>query len=405
MPVGEAWRGALLAERFDALDTLLARQWQWWRPRAFQQLRLPWETEHAGLAGALRALSADRIAELAAQDSALVEFLGPFIPEIKILAELCAVPASPRHAAPLSLAEPYGVPGRKWRQTLEFLRCLPDSGLPVLEWCAGKAHLGRALAAQQGRSVEALEWNATLVEDGNRLARREHLPVTVHCVDVLQNEAAAWIGHAQEVVALHACGDLHRQLLMQCARRTPRALALVPCCYHLGAAECHVPLSRAAMGRLTLTRDDLRTAVQETVTAPARDRAQRQKLQAWRLGFDLLQRELRGVDEYLPTPSLALSVLREGFESFCRKLAAQQDIALPANMDFDVFEQRGAQRAHEVAALDLVRVSFRRPLELWLVLDRALYLQEHGYDVEVGTFCERPLTPRNLLIRARRFYA
>jgi hypothetical protein len=33
-----------------------------------------------------------------------------------------------------------------------------------------------------------------------------------------------------------------------------------------------------------------------------------------------------------------------------------------------------------------------------LVLDRALFLQENGYCVEVGEFCEQRLTPRNLVI-------
>ena len=52
--------------------------------------------------------------------------------------------------------------------------------------------------------------------------------------------------------------------------------------------------------------------------------------------------------------------------------------------------------------MELPRHGLRRALELWLVLDRALYLGEHGYSVSVGTFCERRLTPRNLMIRASR---
>ncbi|KPY93142.1 Uncharacterized protein ALO94_01003 [Pseudomonas syringae pv. spinaceae] len=49
-----------------------------------------------------------------------------------------------------------------------------------------------------------------------------------------------------------------------------------------------------------------------------------------------------------------------------------------------------------------MRNLFRRALEVWLVLDRAMYVQEQGYRVSVGTFCESQLTPRNLLILARK---
>jgi hypothetical protein len=45
---------------------------------------------------------------------------------------------------------------------------------------------------------------------------------------------------------------------------------------------------------------------------------------------------------------------------------------------------------------------FRRPLELWLNLDRALFLAEQGYFVRLGTFCDTSLTPRNLLLLAER---
>jgi hypothetical protein len=49
-----------------------------------------------------------------------------------------------------------------------------------------------------------------------------------------------------------------------------------------------------------------------------------------------------------------------------------------------------------------VRAAFRRPLEVWLALDRAVWLADQGLEVAVGTFCERPVTPRNVLVSASR---
>jgi len=396
------WRDAALVDRFAALDAWLTRHQHWWRPRAFIQSHLPWRDEQPELAAHLRALSPEQVARLTGDAAALAETLQPFMAFAGDGMNLCEIPMSPSLRTGPS-AEPYGVPGRKWRQTVELLQRLPDSGLPVLEWCSGKAHLGRALAREQGRPVEALEWNAALVEEGNRLARRERLPVCVFQVDVLSDDALAYVRPEQEVVALHACGELHLQLLRACAGLRPRALALAPCCYHLNAQPHYRPLSAIAQSSgLTLSNDDLRTAVQESVTSPQRVREQRRRLQGWRLGFDALQREWRGVDEYLPTPPLPPSVLREGFAAFCARLAQHAGIAVPGRVDYAAAERLGAARQREVAALDLVRLLFRRPLEVWLVLDRALYLRESGYAVAVSRFCERDLTPRNLLIHARR---
>ena len=38
---------------------------------------------------------------------------------------------------------------------------------------------------------------------------------------------------------------------------------------------------------------------------------------------------------------------------------------------------------------------------MWLVLDLALGLEEAGFEVQVGTFCDRELTPRNLMVLAQ----
>ena len=65
-------------------------------------------------------------------------------------------------------------------------------------------------------------------------------------------------------------------------------------------------------------------------------------------------------------------------------------------------QARGWQRLAEVRNLELLRALFRRPLELWLVLDQALFLHEQGFRVELGEFCASELTPRNLLLLARR---
>ncbi|HET8711292.1 MAG TPA: hypothetical protein VFM32_07945, partial [Spongiibacteraceae bacterium] len=77
-----------------------------------------------------------------------------------------------------------------------------------------------------------------------------------------------------------------------------------------------------------------------------------------------------------------------------------KQVELPHDLDYARYEQAGWERLREVAALNLPRLAFRRVLELWLALDRALFLHESGYRVEVGLFCAHVLTPRNILIKA-----
>ena len=206
-------------------------------------------------------------------------------------------------------------------------------------------------------------------------------------------------------MALHACGDLHRKLIQDVVSRRQPRVSFSPCCYHLTSNATFSLLSdrgRDGAHRLSLSRDDLRLAVQETVTAPRRDRRQSTLMSHWRLGFDSLQRWVWGEDEYLSLPPHPKRLMREGFEAFCQWAAEQKGLHLPPGIDFHHWLGIGIERAERVRRYELLRHVFRRPLELWLVLDYGLCLEEAGYSVRIGTFCDRALTPRNLLVDATR---
>jgi hypothetical protein len=75
-------------------------------------------------------------------------------------------------------------------------------------------------------------------------------------------------------------------------------------------------------------------------------------------------------------------------------------LKLPQSTDYIKYLEVGVARKKITDRVELVRHVFRRAIEVWLVLDRALYLQQQGYQVSVKTFCKKQLTPRNILILA-----
>ena len=396
--------GEALLARFMALDTFLIEHQALWKPRPFTHLRLPWETSYPELASWLRGRSLED-AENAHHQPALLDAPEPFATLAALSLELSTLGQLPTHTlAAAGHRLNVDVPGRKWQQIEAFASRLSFATPPThwLDWCSGKGHLGRRLL-QTGQQLTCLEHDPALVLSGQALSQRHHLHALHVEQDVLAASTASLLNSDHTPVALHACGDLHVRLIQLASAAGCKQLAVSPCCYNRISRSAYQPMSSvAARSVLQLNLDDLSLPMSETVTAGARVRRQRDTSMARRLGFDLLQRQLRGVDEYLPTPSLPTTWLDKPFSEYCHHLAAFKELSTIGPQDWSAVETAGWQRLAEVRNLELLRGLFRRPLELWLVLDRALFLSEQGYAVRLGTFCETPLTPRNLLVLAER---
>ncbi|HDZ55694.1 MAG TPA: methyltransferase [Pseudomonas xinjiangensis] len=393
------------SRHFNDLDAWLYEHQAIWRARPFTQLILPWEAEHQTLAAFLRGRTLEQ-AEQVHNQPHLLQAPHPY-PEIaaasRVLAALPAWSREPSRTFPESLTR--HIPGRKWEQITRFaeisLERLPASTGSWIDWCAGKGHLGRVMAWQTGRPLICLEHNAALNEQGAALSSRCGVVAEHVDADVLTASAWSHMAADQFPVALHACGQLHMTLLEQSAMQGCRQVVLAPCCYNRIDADLYQSMSRAGkQAKLQLTKGDLGLPLLESVTAGQRERRLRDQSMAWRLAFDLWQRESLGTDVYLPTPAKPHSALGQGIADFCRSLAKhhQLDFAEPAS--WAALEQQGWQRLAQVRNLELVSALFRRPLEIWLLLDRALFMEEAGYAVQLGEFCSTSLTPRNLMLIA-----
>lgn len=389
----------MLQENFIRLDDSLVRHDWLWRMPPFKQARPDWTAHLPALSGALLDLTDDQVAALGADHAALISLIARHVPELTELHTLVQLPA--RKQATLVDCSPHlrwEIPGRKWEQIEAFARVVGQIRAPLLEWCGGKGHLGRVLSMQHGVAVDTLELDRELCGAGRILAQRAQVVQSFIEGDVLASAATAHLA-GRHVVALHACGDLHRSLVHRGVEHSVPAMDVAPCCYHLTAQSGYQPCSSGAS--LGLTREDLRLAVTETVTSAPREVRLRDLEMAWKLGFDRLRRDVSGDDCYRPFMPISKAWLKLNFQGFCMALAAREGVPLLASLDWNHYEQHGWARQREVMRLSLVRQVFRRPLEIWLVSDLANYLAQQGYRVTMGTFCPRHVTPRNILLSAR----
>jgi hypothetical protein len=386
-------------DRFLALQHVLDAHADLWRPQPFTGPDLAWRRQRPALASAVDTLDVAQVGVLEADPDALLGWLTAQVPTLASVPALIDLPELPRR--PLAPTDPHfdwAIPGRKREQIDAFATHVATPSAGVLEWCAGKGHLGRRVALADGVPVRSLDHDAALVAACDSLAARARIDQTGICADALQPGARRHVAD-RHVLALHACGELHRTLVRHADADAARGYSIAPCCYDRWAGEGYRPLSSTAS--LTLNAAELRLAVTETVTAGRHDRRRHRRDQAFKLGFVALRAELSG-EAYRPFRPVPSGWVAGGFEDFCRQVAARESLALPDHVDWAHWEAVGWRRQDEVARDSLVRHALRRALELWLAGDLSLALEAAGFDVTMGVFCPRTLTPRNILIDARR---
>ncbi len=395
-------------QAFDGLTLLLCRHRALWTESAFVQNELSWQTAYPQLYRALLALSEADLQALESEDDLLL-LLSSHLPDLKVLSDSpIATPTRHHWKAP----EPatLGVSERKRAQVEGFVNALLGSKMvsigesSVVDWCSGRGFLARTIHAASGARVLCLEHDSAL----HRLDLPEQ--VTFQTQDVLKPLDSALLHNAHLHTALHACGDLHLSMLRQTANAEVPALACSPCCYHFTTEKQYLGLSQAAQTtKLLPTRDELRLATAETATANTLDRKLRHRELLWRVAFDLQLRDLRGIDAYSRTPSVKKSLLKTSFNAFAQALVDALERRGRRDFDFSPLSESAETKLMEraqaklsiLSRLEKAQLAFRLALERWLLLDRALFLQERGYRVELQEFCAKHQSGRNHVILAK----
>jgi hypothetical protein len=310
------------------------------------------------------------------------------------------------------LPRPPRIPDRKWREIGGFVATAcrtahnagdltdRDAAPWVMDWCAGKAHLGRTLAQRLDAPLWALDHDGALAADAEALARTDGVKLRFDRCDLLAARPGSPPGPLGWAIGLHACGGLGNRLLAFAVQAGARGVALAPCCLHRHHGAPGWPtLSDAARATgLSLDHSALRLATADEVVARPSLRARRRRDEAFRQAIDLRLRAVRGVDAHHPLGTLPAPWFERSFIDFAGLVSARLGIDLGPPAALEAALRDGTYRATEARALGAMRAVFRRPLELFAALDRALWLAEQGLSVDVAPFCAPTVTPRNLLI-------
>lgn len=391
--------GSAILTRFDALAAFLHATRGLWGVSPFKVDRPAWTAAHPALAAALDSLDEAAVEALEPDPAGWADAPDPWAAWGAALAPLTAL--GPLPADVVAGPPVRRVKARKQAQVDGFAgvvaRRFPVGGPPLVEGCAGRGHLGRALAARLDRDAVLLEIDPALAVPPEDRVR--HV-----LVDVLADAADDAVPVGALVVGLHACGCLSDRLVALAEGAAAEGVVVAPCCPHRQfGGRAWVPRSEAGRRHdLPLGLDVLTLAVLDEVTSSPRRGALRRRELLVRVAIDRLARRTAGDDVHRTFPPLGRGQVDRPLAELVALVKARHGLPLPDTVDEDALLAEAHAAVVRLRALGLVRGLFKRALELWTLLDRAQGLVERGWEVEVGTFCRRADSPRDVAILATR---
>ncbi len=338
-------------------------------------------------------------------------------------------PALPGAPPPLDGAPRRAEKPRKHAQVAAYAQLaapLASRAARVLDVGSGHGHLTRAIAEAIARPVLGLERDPRLAERARRLTAAEASPradasPTFALTDVVEGGLA--LSSADCVLGLHACGELGDVMVTSVARAPGATLVLVGCCPQKRRAPSrsplHVPdatdadaaerdalaraldLPRPLLGLANLAAGELGVESSRPLNLLARER---------RLALHHLLSTHASDSSDAPTPvALRLGAEIEGLNRRAAHRALPELVALafaarrlpPPPASAVARAAAWARTAHARARrLSIPRALLARALEVFLLLDRAAYLEARGKQVRVGVLFPARVSPRNLALVA-----
>jgi protein-L-isoaspartate O-methyltransferase len=292
---------------------------------------------------------------------------------------------------------------RKRAQIEAFARLvlpLAANATRVVDVGSGHGHLTREIAERIERPVVGFERDAALADRARSLP--SSAPPDFAVTDVLADGLTLSAGDC--VIGLHACGELG-DAIVESAARSGAAVALVGCCLQKRRAEarsmlCAAPaygaaleLPRNLLGLSNLSPGD--DGVEATRVENLEGRVNRLVLHRLlsKDGTLRLGAEIDGLNRRASHGDL---------DTFVARAFAVRSPPAPSKSAIEEAAAWARDQHGRARRMTLPRATLARALEVLVLLDRALYLEEHGFDVSVGTLFPAAVSARNLALAAKR---
>lgn len=277
----------------------------------------------------------------------------------------------------------------------------------VLDIGGGIGNLAQSLAKHYDLNTLSLDMDPVMQKTG--IERNEQNKVKyIHAK--VGEEDETFIGLLDPTsltLGLHTCGSLANHQIKTSADQKVKGIINFGCCYEklqkTPWAQNMSQASKHLKAPITFSYFALTLATRAHRKMHEKDYQLKLKVKFFRYAIHILLHDEYDQKELISLGNSNYKLYDETFADYVLEQFGRIKITPKHTRDElnDYFEDLQRQELiWKMITAGLIRNAFGRLMELYILLDRVLYLQENSYQVELLEFFDEPLSPRNLGIVA-----
>ncbi|MES2526823.1 MAG: methyltransferase [Bdellovibrionota bacterium] len=208
-------------------------------------------------------------------------------------------------------------------------------------------------------------------------------------------------------LGLHTCGNLANDQMKASTHANAKSVINMGCCYHKLVPETQniSEFAHSQSDKLVMTQFALTLATRAHRKMDETDYDLKEKVKLYRYCIHFLLYDHYDKKELFPLGNSHHTLYDESFGVYAADNLTRNKIPLRHTIEeLNAYYNDPARQdlISKMIVAGLVRNPFGRLLELYLQLDRVIYLEENGYEAELIEIFDEPISPRNIAIVATR---
>ncbi|MDC1174019.1 methyltransferase [Bacteriovoracaceae bacterium] len=283
-----------------------------------------------------------------------------------------------------------------------------DKTKKIIDIGGGQGHLARILSYYHGHDVTVIDQNQEFLELGIKRAKKYPAPDGAGVLTFKKHTFGESLKddskYCQETLTLglHTCGPLAHRHFEQLIETDGQALLNFGCCYNRLDPEIDIPLSQFAKDLLSqnniqLTKHSLTLATRGHKEKTFESFLLKKRVKEYRCALHIYMYQFHSQLEFIGVGSEHPRVYEGNFEVYAQKKLNEIKIDVSLSELKSFYESEKIQKTiKEMFRANIIRWQFGRALEKWILLDRAIYLEENGLNTEIFPLFDPELSPRNV---------